>query len=158
MNRGTYLSHRLEELLLSGTWIANTNFKDQLTQIPFEMAIAKTQHHNSIASLCFHINYYLYGLIEAFTSSKLDMKDSESFSMPPVNTASQWQEMVERFIANSETLVTLVSSMDEPLLEKDFFDKKYGTYLRNIDAFIEHGYYHLGQIVLLRKLLFTNNL
>lgn len=28
-----------------------------------------------------------------------------------------------------------------------------GTFLRNMDAMIEHAYYHLGQIVLIKKLL-----
>jgi hypothetical protein len=38
-----------------------------------------------------------------------------------------------------------------------FVDEKYGTYLRNIEAMIEHSYYHLGQIVLIRKILSGNN-
>ena len=34
-----------------------------------------------------------------------------------------------------------------------FFDEKYGTYLRNIEGVIEHSYYHLGQISLLKKMI-----
>ncbi len=31
--------------------------------------------------------------------------------------------------------------------------KNTGDYLRNIDGMIEHSYYHLGQIVLIEKLI-----
>ena len=34
--------------------------------------------------------------------------------------------------------------MDESMLEHTFVDEKYGTYLRNIEGFIEHSYYDLG--------------
>lgn len=43
--------------------------------------------------------------------------------------------------------------MPEEKLNEDFVDKKYGTYLRNIDGMIEHSYYHLGQIVWIKKVI-----
>ena len=43
--------------------------------------------------------------------------------------------------------------MPDTKLEEPFVDEKYGTYLRNIEAVIEHSYYHLGQISLIRKLI-----
>jgi len=43
--------------------------------------------------------------------------------------------------------------MSDQKLEEIFVDKKYGSYRRNIEGMIEHGYYHLGQISLLVKLL-----
>ncbi|MGJ8593340.1 MAG: hypothetical protein ACSHXF_12375 [Aquaticitalea sp.] len=43
--------------------------------------------------------------------------------------------------------------MPDSQLNAVFVDAKYGTYLRNIDGMIEHSYYHLGQIVLIKKLL-----
>jgi hypothetical protein len=43
--------------------------------------------------------------------------------------------------------------MPEEKLNQVFVDEKYGTYQRNIDAMIEHAYYHLGQIVLIKKMI-----
>ena len=43
--------------------------------------------------------------------------------------------------------------MPEEELSQGFVDEKYGTYSRNIDGMIEHSYYHLGQIVLIKKLI-----
>jgi len=46
--------------------------------------------------------------------------------------------------------------MTETQLEETFVDEKYGNYLRNIEGIIEHGYYHLGQISLLKKMIVKN--
>ena len=43
--------------------------------------------------------------------------------------------------------------MTEEKLNEHFVDEKYGNYQRNIDAMIEHSYYHLGQIVMIKKML-----
>ena len=36
--------------------------------------------------------------------------------------------------------------------EAIFVDEKYGSYERNLDVMIEHCYYHLGQVMLIKKL------
>ncbi|MEG1022142.1 MAG: hypothetical protein RSE50_11550 [Myroides sp.] len=43
--------------------------------------------------------------------------------------------------------------MRDEKLDSVFVDEKYGSYRRNIEAMIEHSYYHLGQIVLIKKML-----
>lgn len=46
-----------------------------------------------------------------------------------------------------------VEQMDETVLDQPFADEKYGTYLRNIEGVIEHSYYHLGQVSLIKKMV-----
>ncbi len=57
------------------------------------------------------------------------------------------------FWKDTEKLAEILEKISEEQLNKDFVDKKYGNYLRNIDGLIEHCYYHLGQIVLLKKII-----
>jgi len=38
-------------------------------------------------------------------------------------------------------------------LDAIFVLEKYGTYRRNIEGMIEHAYYHLGQISLIKKMI-----
>jgi len=47
--------------------------------------------------------------------------------------------------------------MDPDLLDQTFVKEDYGTYYKNITGVIEHGYYHLGQISLIKKLLDKDN-
>jgi hypothetical protein len=80
------LAHRLKEVLLSGKWIANTNFNEQITSINWEQAIERVGNLNSIALLTFHINYYIKGLVNLFEGGKLEIKDKFSFDMPEITS------------------------------------------------------------------------
>lgn len=60
------LSKRFREVLLDGLWIANTNFKDQLSNVTWEQAVTKIDSLNTIAMLTFHIDYYIAGIVHVF--------------------------------------------------------------------------------------------
>jgi len=153
MKKSQYLSGRLEEVLLSGKWIANTNYKQAIEDVNFAQATEKHHDFNTIALLVFHINYYLEGLLQVFNGGPLDIRDKFSFDMPELHTEEDWQNLKERFEKNATLFVAAVNNMSEDQIDQPFVDEKYGTYERNIEAMIEHSYYHLGQISLLRKLV-----
>ena len=145
MKRNETLADRLREVLLDGHWIANTNYKKQIQSVTWEEATQKIGTLNTIAALTFHINYYLAGLLNAFEEGKLEISDKYSFDLPPIQSASEWDQMVTEFLNNAEKFVATVAQMDDALLDVPFIDEKYGTFLRNIEGVIEHSYYHLGQ-------------
>lgn len=153
MAESEQLAKRIRELFLDGRWIANTNFKDQLSAITREQAITKIQDLNTIADLTFHINYYLAGLIRVFEGGPLDIHDKFSFDLPAIETDSDWSRLAGEFFSNAERFASLVEQMPDAVLEHAFVEEEYGTNLRNIEAIIEHGYYHLGQVSLIRKML-----
>lgn len=153
MKRSEMLAIRLREVFLEGTWIANTNFKAQLSSISWEDAIKKIGDLNSIADLTFHINYYVKGILDAFSNSKLEIQDKFSFDTPPINSAEDWDNLVQQFLKNAKIFVATIGVLEDEALQKPFFDERYGTLERNIEGVIEHGYYHLGQISLIKKLL-----
>jgi len=153
MSDGKTVANRLREVLLNGKWVANTNYKEQLSNVSWKQAIQRTGNLNSIALLTFHINYYIAGLLQVLDGGPLDIKDKYSFDMPPLLSEDDWKKMVENFLENAESFAGKIEQMDSKQLHQPFIDEKYGTWLRNIDAIIEHSYYHLGQISLIRKLL-----
>ena len=147
------LANRLREVLLSGKWIANTNFKEQITSISWEQAIEKIENLNTISLLTFHVNYYLKGLMQVFEGGNLEIKDKFSFDMPEIVSETDWLNLVNEFVSNAERFVNHVEKMDDHLLKQPFVKEEYGSYLRNIEAQIEHSYYHLGQVSLIKKLV-----
>jgi hypothetical protein len=54
---------------------------------------------------------------------------------------------------NAALFADKVEQLDTEIFDQPFFDEKYGSYLRNIEGIIEHCYYHLGQIVLIKKII-----
>ncbi len=153
MNYSQALSIRLREVLLDGKWIANTNFKAQITNVTWQQATFRVGNLNTIALLTFHINYYLQGLNDAFESGKLEIRDKYSFNATPINSEEDWQNLIDSFITNAERFIKQVAKLDETKLDEPFIDPMYGDYHRNIEGMIEHTYYHLGQISLIRKLI-----
>lgn len=152
MARNEFIANRLREVLLNGHWIANTNYKEQLLSITWEQAIQKIGSLNTIAVLIFHINYYLAGLLNVFNGGRLDIRDKYSFDLPTIKSEKDWDKLVNEFLINSEKFANHVEQMPDRKLDEPFVDEKYGTYLRNIEGVIEHSYYHLGQISLIKKL------
>jgi hypothetical protein len=147
------LANRLKEVLLNGKWIANTNFKEQIISLSWEQAIEKVGNLNTIALLTFHVNYYIKGLLNVFEGGNLEIKDKFSFDMPEITSETDWLNLVDEFVSNAEKFIIHVEKMDDNLLTHPFVKEEYGSYLRNIEAQIEHSYYHLGQVSLITKLI-----
>lgn len=153
MERNKELANRLNEVLLNGRWIANTNFKMEIESLTWLQATKKIGNLNSIAALTFHVNYFLGGIVNVFKGGALEIRDKYSFELPPIESASDWNKLIKDFLVNSEKFIEEVAKLPDSKLDKPFVDEKYGSYLRNIEGVIEHAYYHLGQIALLKKLI-----
>lgn len=157
MSTTSQLAKRFREVLLDGKWIANTNFKEQLSDVTWEQATTKIESLNTIAMLTFHIDYYIAGLVNVFEGGDLEIKDKFSFDLLPIESQEQWEALLNKLWNDSEKFAILLEQMQDSKLDEVFVDEKYGTYLRNIDGMIEHSYYHLGQITLIKKMIFFKN-
>ena len=149
----TTIANRLREVLLNGHFIANTNYREQLAGLDWLQATKQIHNLNTIAALTYHINYYMAGILDAFETGELTISDKYSFDLPPIRSEQDWQNLVETLLSNAGKLADAIEKMTAEELNQPFFDEKYGTYMRNMEGVIEHSYYHLGQIVLIKKLL-----
>ena len=157
MSTALQLAKRFREVMLDGLWIANTNFKAKLSDVTWEQATTKIGNINTIAMLTFHVDYYIAGILNVFEGGDLEIKDKFSFDLHPIESQKQWAELLNKLWTDSEKLVTMLEQMPDDKLNEVFVDEKYGTYLRNIDGMIEHAYYHLGQITLIKKMILFKN-
>lgn len=153
MKRTKIIADRFREVILNGTWIANTNFKDQISDLSWQQATTKIGSLNTIAALTFHINYYLAGVLNVLEGGPLDIRDKYSFDLPPITAQEDWDKLRQTMWDHAEKFASLVEAMPDQKLDEVFIDPKYGTYLRNIDGMIEHSYYHLGQVTLIKKMV-----
>ncbi|MFT5167073.1 MAG: hypothetical protein ACI8P3_002310 [Saprospiraceae bacterium] len=153
MERTKQIANRFREVILDGVWIANTNYKDQLSNLIWKHATMKIGSLNSIAVLTFHINYYIAGILNVFERGSLEIKDKYSFDLPPITSQKDWETLLNTTWNNAEKFANMLELMPDEKLEEVFIEHKYGSYQKNIDGVIEHSYYHLGQIVLIKKML-----
>ena len=68
-----------------------------------------------------------------------------------------WNKLLDKTWSDAETFASLIEQLPEAKLGETFIDEKYGTYYRNLHGIIEHIHYHLGQIVLIKKILVQAN-
>ncbi|MDB5278699.1 MAG: hypothetical protein JWR61_3654 [Ferruginibacter sp.] len=74
-------------------------------------------------------------------------------SKPPIACNEDWEQLLDKIWKEAEAFAGLVEQLPEAKLWDDFADGKYGNYYRNITGIIEHLHYHLGQLVLIKKML-----
>lgn len=96
------LANRFREVILNGTWIANTNFRNQLESLNYEIAIAKIDSLNTIAILAQHIHYYIDGVKNVFDCGNLEIKDMYSFDFKPITSQNQWEKFLNQFWNDAE--------------------------------------------------------
>ena len=97
-------------------------------------------------------------LLKVFEGEVLNAKDELSFNHSPINSQQDWENLLDRIWSEAEKFAELLEHLPEYLLWEDFTDKKYGIYYRNIHGIIEHTHYHLGQMVIIKKIIRQTNL
>jgi hypothetical protein len=155
MSFTTQIAKHFREIHFGGNW-TTSNLKDQLADVTWEQATTKVYSFNTIATLVYHTNYYVSAVLKVLQGESLNAKDEYSFAHPPINSQEDWEKLLTRAWTEAEQFACLIEQLPGSKLFEDFTDKKYGNYYRNLHGIIEHTHYHLGQIVLIKKILVAN--
>jgi hypothetical protein len=146
------VAKHLREVFFGGNWTA-VNLKESLSGVNWQQAVQKIHNLNTIAALVFHINYYISAVLKVFKGEELQASDKFSFDVEPIKNEEDWQKLVSKAFTEAELFASEIENIDDYKMLQDFGDGKYGNYYRNIVGIIEHTHYHLGQIVLIKKIL-----
>jgi hypothetical protein len=152
MNSTVQIAKHLREVYIGGNW-TSVNLKDGLADVTWQQATTKVYSFNTIATLVYHMNYYVSTVLKVLQGEPLVAKDKFSFDQPPIQSQEDWEKLLDKTWTDAENFASLIEQLPESKLWEDFTDKKYGTYYRNLHGIIEHIHYHLGQIVLIKKIL-----
>lgn len=152
MTTAQHIATHLRQLI-GGPNQTGSNLIQHLDDVTLEEATARIYGLNTIAQLVFHINYYINAVNDVLKGKPLTAKDSLSYDLPALNNATEWQLLKETLYSNIEQCGQLAGQLTDENLKNIFVLEKYGTYQRNLLGLLEHSYYHLGQIVLLKKII-----
>ncbi len=148
----THIAQHFRAVYFGGNW-TDVNLKAQLADVTWQQATTKVSSFNTIVALVYHINYYVCAALEVLQGRPLTASDKYSFDHPTIQNQVDWEKLLEKLWTDAENLAVLIEQMQEEQLWADFSDYKYGNYYRNIHGIIEHNHYHLGQIVLIKKMV-----
>jgi hypothetical protein len=146
------IAKQLRDTYFGGNWTW-VNFKDTLQNITWQDAVKKVGSLNTIAALVYHTGYYITGVMQKLQGGELSIKDKYAFDHPVIDSEESWNRLVESAYANAGKFADIIEQLPESKLWEIFEEEKYGNYFRNLTGIIEHLHYHLGQIVLIKKLI-----
>jgi len=146
------IAKHFREIHFGGNW-TSSNLKDHLSGVTWQQATTKVYSFNTIATLVYHINYYVSAVLKVLQGEPLNASDKYSFDHPPILSQEDWENLLNKTRTDAENFASLIELLPESKLWEIFSDEKYGNYYRNIHGIIEHAHYHLGQIVLIKKIL-----
>ena len=151
------IAKHFSDVFIGGNW-TSVNLRDTLADINWEEATTRVFDLNTIATLVFHMNYYVENVLKVLKGATLNASDKLSFNVPAINNEIDWQKLVDKTFVDAKLFAEEIKSMEEDKFFKIFIDPKYGDYYRNLHGIVEHTHYHLGQIVLLKKILRQKNI
>jgi hypothetical protein len=152
MNLTEQTAKHFRDVHFGGNW-ASVNLKETLATVTWQQATTQVHSFNTIATLVYHINYYVSAVLKVLQGGELAASDKYSFDLAPIHSQEEWQKLVSKTLTEAEDFAILVEQLPESKFGEVFSDEKYGNYFRNLHGIIEHTHYHLGQIVLIKKIL-----
>lgn len=152
MSIASQIAKHLRDVYSGGNW-TTVNYKDTLSDITWQEANTRMDGYNSIASLVYHTRYYLPVQIKVLEGGPLEGNDKLSWDHPPLADNETWENLKQQCLTEAEKLASLIEKLPDEKLNQDFLDARYGTWFRNLIGITEHLHYHLGQIVIIKKMI-----
>lgn len=152
VNLSTQIAKHLRDVYSGGNY-TGVNLRDALAEVDWKKATTKFRSFNTIVALVYHINYYIIAVSKVLQGEQLNASDKFSFDHPQIQSEEEWKKFLDQFWIDAENFAVLIEQLPENKFSELFLDGKYGTCYRNIAGVIEHTHYHLGQIVLIKKLI-----
>jgi uncharacterized damage-inducible protein DinB len=146
------LARHLREVYVGKNWTW-VNLREQLADVTYEQATTSVYGLNTIAALTYHVGYFVQAGLQVLQGKPLTTKDAESFDHPPIHSETGWDALRTQTLADAAALTFLIEQLPEQQLWETFAEPTYETYFRNLLGIIEHTHYHLGQIVVIKRII-----
>lgn len=106
---------------------------------------------NSIAMLVNHLEFYNFVITERLMGTEPVIDDANGFAIS-IQNEDDWQLLKQRTLDSFKKLADMVSQLPEETLHS-FTPTGKTSFYKTLHGLSEHAHYHLGQIVLLKKLV-----
>jgi uncharacterized damage-inducible protein DinB len=109
---------------------------------------------NTVASLLYHITFYNKVIEQRLKGTDPYINESNGFDMPVIHSDEDWEALKADNLQTAKDLAALIKDIPDTRLQQPVL-KLPGSesYYRQLHGVIEHAYYHLGQIVILKNII-----
>jgi len=148
----TLIAQHLIEVHEGNNW-TEVDLATTLQDITLREATTQTQASpNTIASLLHHITYWNRVMVQRAQGIATQLNDTNGYNHPPLHIEEDWQNLKKDNIQSAQELAAVIRQFNEAKLFEPILPN-YSTAYKNFQGSVEHVHYHLGQIVILKKLI-----
>jgi len=152
MKTAQLVALHITEVFEGGNW-SDVNIKDTLQDVSWKEATTVTKaSYNTIAALLHHISFYNEVVLKRISGINPRIDEINGFDVPAIKNEFDWEDLKERSIYSANQLAEAVIKFPEDRLF-ELTITGHSTYYKMLHGVAEHAHYHLGQIVLLKKLI-----
>lgn len=87
--------------------------KDTLADISWQQAITNVYSLHTIATLVFHVNYYVNPILKVLQGGTLNASDKFSFDLTLVTSEEEWQKLITKVMTEAEFFAGEIEKLDE---------------------------------------------
>ncbi len=113
------IAKHFRDVHFGGNWTFS-NLKDNLADVNWQQATTRVYSFNTIATLVYHMNYYVSAVTKVLQGEPLNASDKFSFDHPAVNSQEDWDTLLEKHGPMPKTLPILLSSYRKQNFGKTF--------------------------------------
>jgi len=152
MNITALIAQHLIQVHEGGSW-TEIDITSTLQDILLQEATMRTAATpNTIAALLHHITFWNIEVMQRAKGVITQVDEANGFNHPPINTEADWQQLKKDNIQSAHQLAAAIEEFDETKLFDPMKTHSASAY-KNFQGAVEHVHYHLGQIVILKKLI-----
>ncbi len=152
MNTTTTIAENLLTCFEGNNWTSVT-IADTIKDVNWQQAQQRTAaSSNTIASLIHHLCYWNFVLLQRSKGKNPVIPESNGFDVKAFENETDWNELKEETHQSFIKLADAIKNFDEEKLNETYAEGK-SSYYKNFNGIVEHAYYHLGQIVIIKKLI-----
>jgi len=152
MQLNDLLAAHLKEVYEGDNW-TDVNIADTIKDVTWQQAQQQTPGSiNTIASLLHHLYYWNGIIMQRLKGSNPSIPETNGFNIGIFKNEADWDALKQKTHESFLQLAELIKSFPEEKLSETYASGK-SSYYKNFAGITEHAHYHLGQIVIVKKLL-----
>ena len=136
-------------------WI-EINLRGTLEGITATMAAQKVGSLNTIWQIVNHVISWRETLLKRVQNENIPSPENNFIETITDVSAKAWEETMNRLQASQDKLLSYLSERKDTDLDENPLRGQYSRY-ELIEGILQHDVYHLGQVVLIKKLIADKN-
>lgn len=133
-------------------WI-DINIIDTLKSFTAKEAFTKSKPNvNSVWEIVNHMIQWRFNVVQRIQGKILTSPENNYFTPIIDNSEQAWKSILQDLDESQNLWITVLKNFDEAQFEKVYPNNNH-SYYEHIQGIIQHDLYHLGQIVILKKLV-----